>query len=307
MKQMKTALILALGITLCSFAKRTPTPTWIEVEKAVAEVEHFDLIGEYVSNDGKTAVQANLLKDGQFLVATYPEGLPGKGWNKNDGLKSELLPAEELKTRLATYTKTVRTSPTLGEKAPDNAILKFPDDLTNIKDGIMHAGGQTQKELGSFKMHLEFFMPLKPERNLSSQDRGNSGIYIFNNYEIQIMDAFALDYENPENNANQIDSLNTQWCGCIYKMKRADINMTFPPLTWQSYDIEFIAPVFEGQTKVKNARLTVFHNGVKTHDDFELKSGTGNGAKKPQLAKGPVYFQNHGNPVMFRNVWAVEL
>ena len=83
--------------------------------------------------------------------------------------------------------------------------------------------------------------------------------------------------------------------------------MTYPPLRWQTYDIDFQSPEFDGDKKVKNARITLYHNGVKVHDNVELKTGTGNVAKKPQLAKGPVFFQSHGNPVMYRNVWATEL
>jgi hypothetical protein len=144
-------------------------------------------------------------------------------------------------------------------------------------------------------------------RSLSNQDRGNSGIYIFNNYEIQIIDSFGLDYEHPENNAIELESENTQWCGCLYKMKRPDMNMCFPPLRWQTFDIDFQAPEFEGSTKVRNARITVRHNGVLIHDDVELETGTGAGAKRQQLAEGPLFFQSHGTPIRFRNVWAAEL
>jgi len=181
----------------------------------------------------------------------------------------------------------------------------MPDGFSNVKNGILWAGGSTKKNVGSFKMHIEFMLPFKPSRNPSNQDRGNSGIYIFNNYEIQVIDSFALDFKS-ENNAIKLESINKQWCGCFYKMKLADTNMAFPPLTWQTYDIEFSAPVLENGVKVKNARITVFHNGIKIHDNFELVTGTGNGAKRKQLAKGPIYFQNHGNPTMFRNVWIVN-
>ncbi len=304
----KITLLAALAVSISSFSADLPfTPVWNDAETAAKEVEHFDLIGEYVSSDGKTAVQANILNNGQFLVATYNGGLPGAGWDQS-AIQSELMDAAGLKTKLNGYRKTVRTSPTIGEKIPDNAFLKMPGDFTNIReDGYMLAGGKTTKDIGSFKMHLEFFMPLKPGRNLSSQDRGNSGIYIFNNYEVQIIDSFALDYENPENNANKLESVNKQWCGSLYKMKLPDVNMTLPPLQWQTYDIEFTAPVLDDETKVKNARITVYHNGVKIHDDFELETGTGIGATRKPLAKGPIFFQNHGNPVLFRNVWAVEL
>ncbi|MBF0199371.1 MAG: DUF1080 domain-containing protein, partial [Planctomycetes bacterium] len=98
-----------------------------------------------------------------------------------------------------------------------------------------------------------------------------------------------------------------QWCGSLYKTKLPAVNMCFPPLSWQTYDIDFIAPVFDGKKKIKNARITVYHNGVLIHKDYELLKGTGNGAKRKQLSEGPVLFQNHGTPVPFRNVWAAKL
>ena len=197
------------------------------------------------------------------------------------------------------------TSPTMGKKAPANAIT-MPDGFTNVKeDGLLWAGGKTKKDVSSFKLHLEFRLPYKPHRNPSNQDKGNSGIYIYNNYEVQVLDSFGLDYS-----ANEFpiktESKPFQWCGCLYKMKMADLNMSLPALTWQTYDIEFTAPVFEGEKKVKNAILTVYHNGVKIHDKVELKTGTGAGAKRKQLAKGPIIFQDHQNPTAYRNVWIVE-
>jgi hypothetical protein len=147
---------------------------------------------------------------------------------------------------------------------------------------------------------------LKPGANPSSQQRGNSGIYIFNNYEIQILDSFALDL-NEQNNAVKTESNADRWCGSIYKKTAPDLNMCYPPLRWQTYDIDFTAPEFEGDRKVKNARITVHHNGVLIQDDIELETGTGTGARRRQAARGPVFFQNHNNPVLFRNVWAAEL
>ena len=98
-----------------------------------------------------------------------------------------------------------------------------------------------------------------------------------------------------------------QWCGCLYKFKVADTNMCLPPLVWQTYDIHFTAPRFDdaGQ-KTANTRITVYHNGVKIHDDVELKIGTGAGGGKREVAKGPIQLQGHGNPVAYRNIWLVE-
>jgi hypothetical protein len=304
---MNKQLIAALLITLPVLAaKRAPAPAWTGEATAAKDVEHYSLIGEYVSKERGTALQANLLHDEKFLVAIYQNGLPGEGWDQSK-VDSRLLSPAELQALLMDCTKVERRSPSLGKPVPENAILVFPDDFTKVADGLMQAGGQTKKDLGSFRMHIEFMLPLKPGRNPSNQDRGNSGVYIFNNYELQIIDSFALDYRNPGNNAIEVKSANKQWCGSLYKQKLPDVNMCYPPLRWQTYDIDFVAPVFEGDEKVRNARITVRHNGVLIHDDYELKTGTGNGAKREQLAKGPICFQDHKNPVVFRNIWATEL
>jgi hypothetical protein len=304
MKPIYLTVVLSAALSTV-VAKPAPVPVYSDVDSATEAVAEFPMVGEFISRDGKTAIQANLLKDGDFLVATYQGGLPGDGWDKT-AIKSEKLNPEMLQALLKGYTKAERKSPTLGKPVPTNAILRFPDDLTNIKDGLLLAGGKTAKDLGSFHMHLEFMQPFKPGRNPSSQDRGNSGIYIFNNYEIQVIDSFGLDL-NSENNAIELESINKQWCGALYKMKLPDVHMAYPPLRWQTYDIDFQAPEFHGDTKVKNARITVAHNGVTIHDDVELKTGTGAGAKRKQLAEGPILFQGHGNPVVYRNVWATEL
>ena len=302
MRKLMFSTLIGCLLLQANSAPKEKVPTWTDAEVATKENSSFALQGEYVK--GSEAIQAAAMKGGKFLVSTYQGGLPGAGWDKSK-IKSELLNTAQLKSKIAGFSKKVRVSPTLGKPAPDNAIMKMPNGFENVKDGILMAGGKTKKDVGSFKMHVEFMLPYKPDRAPSNQDRGNSGVYIFNNYEIQVLDSFALDF-NSENNAIPMESLNKQWCGCFYKMKLADTNMAFPPLTWQTYDIDFTAPVFENGKKVKNARITVFHNGVKIHDDFEFKTGTGAGAKRKQLAKGPIFFQNHGNPTMFRNVWIVE-
>ncbi|MDF7825648.1 DUF1080 domain-containing protein [Pontiellaceae bacterium B12227] len=306
MKKLLIFPLVAAVVSASGAPKKTPAPSYATVEAATKAHADFPMVGEYVSNDGKTAFQANMLPDGTFLVARYTGGLPGAGWDKS-AIDSSIKTTDQLKATVKDFQKVERTSPTLGKPQPADAILKFPADFTNVKDGILLGGGVTKKELSSFRLHLEFMMPFKPGRNLSNQDRGNSGIYIFNNYEVQVMDSFGLDFEHPENNANKIESKNNQWCGSLYKAKLPDVNMTFPPLQWQTYDIDFTAPVFDGKKKIKNARVTVRHNGVLIHDDYELLSGTGNGAKKPQLAEGPLFFQAHGNQVMYRNIWATEL
>jgi hypothetical protein len=128
---------------------------------------------------------------------------------------------------------------------------------------------------------------------------------VFNNYEVQVLDSFGLDFDT-ENNAVETESLNSQWCGSFYKVKTPDVPMAFPPLQWQTYDIDFTAPRFKDGEKVKNARFTIRHNGVLIHDDVELLTGTGAGGKRPEKAEGTILFQEHGNPASYRNIWMIK-
>lgn len=302
-----TLLLFTLLTVLSGHAKETDKrkiPTWTDAVAATKEHAQFKWIGEYKKKNGKLFYQVTSLDDGQYLITSYTGGFPGRGWDKTTATSSVVDQASLEKTLTQTE-KVDYQSPSMGKKAPQNATLTMPEGFTNVENGLLLAGGNTRKDVGSFKMHLEFMLPYKPTRNPSHQDKGNSGIYIYNNYEIQVLDTFALDYTTKQHPI-KLHSKMTQWCGCLYKTKMADVNMCLPPLVWQTYDIEFTAPVFEDGKKIKNAIITVFHNGVKIHDKVELKSGTGAGAKRKQLARGPIIFQNHGNPTVYRNVWIVE-
>jgi hypothetical protein len=139
-------------------------------------------------------------------------------------------------------------------------------------------------------LHIEFRTPFKPAGR--GQDRGNSGVYVQGRYECQVLDSFGLEGENNE-------------CGGIYSIARPKVNACFPPLSWQTYDIDFTAAQYEGDKKIKNARVTIRHNGIVIHDNLELPKGTP--GKNPE-GPGPdvIYLQGHGNPVAYRNIWVVK-
>ena len=82
--------------------------------------------------------------------------------------------------------------------------------------------------------------------------------------------------------------------------------MCYPPLTWQTYDVDFTAAKFKDGKKVANALMTVRHNGVVIHDKTVCDHSTTASPMREGPQPGPVFFQNHGNPVRFRNVWVVE-
>jgi hypothetical protein len=126
------------------------------------------------------------------------------------------------------------------------------------------------------------------------QERGNSGVYVQGRFEVQVLDSFALEAKDNE-------------CGGIYSVGPPKQLLCFPPLAWQTYDIDFQAARYDASgKKVKHARMTVKHNGVLIHDDQEVDHDT---TARPN-PEGPsaegVFFQNHGCPVRYRNVWVVE-
>ena len=155
---------------------------------------------------------------------------------------------------------------------------------------------RTAQAFGSVQLHVEWRTP--KEVVSSSQGRGNSGVFLMGRYEIQILDSF----ENPSYADGQAAAMYGQYPPMVNACRR--------PGEWQSYDIVFRAPVFNDKELVRPARVTVFQNGVLVH---HARSFIGQAAHRevatyqPHDAKGPLKFQDHGNPVQFRNVWLREL
>ncbi|MBT3596915.1 MAG: DUF1080 domain-containing protein [Verrucomicrobia bacterium] len=307
----RTAVIigsLAILLNAGMIAPQAAGPIWTDPAKASAENPDFSLQGEYIQA-GK-AFQVIALGKGQFHVSVYNGGLPGVGWDRSS-IGQIRGNTEEIKALTQHAHRVTRQSPRMGAKPPANATILFDGtsadawDHGKLSDGLLESGTQTKQSFGDFELHIEFRLPFKPETTPGSQDRGNSGIYSFNRYETQVLDSFGLDLDiNSWKEKPQSDP--KQWCGCLYKFKLADTNMCFPPLTWQTYDIHFTAPRFEGDKKTRNARITVIHNGIKIHDDVELPKGTGAGGSRKEIARGPIVLQGHGNPVRYRNIWIVE-
>ena len=130
--------------------------------------------------------------------------------------------------------------------------------------------------------------------NERGQGRANSGFYSQGRYEVQILDSFGLTGENNE-------------CGGIYSIKKPDVNMCFPPLTWQTYDVDFTAAKYDASgKKTADARITVKQNGVVIHDNVALPKATPAAPVAEGPEPGPIYLQDHGNPIRFRNIWVEE-
>ncbi|SCG65637.1 family 16 glycoside hydrolase [Micromonospora rifamycinica] len=153
---------------------------------------------------------------------------------------------------------------------------------------------RTVQAFGDFRLHVEFNLPLYPPE-VTGQQRANSGVYLQDRYEIQVLDSFGVD--PPQNND----------AAAIYTQKAPDVNAARPPQTWQTYDIEYRQARYDAAgVKVANPRVTVVWNGVTVHDDVEILGPTG-GSRPEGPAAGAIRLQDHGNPVRYRNIWIKPL
>jgi len=155
----------------------------------------------------------------------------------------------------------------------------------------------TKKEFGDCQLHIEWSAPVPPTGK--DQGRGNSGVFLMNTYEIQVLDCY-------ENNT-YADGMT----GAVYGQHPPLVNACRPPGKWQTYDIIFHRPHFGKDGKVKRAaRMTVFLNGILIQDNVKLTGPTAWKKRPPYQAhadKLPLSLQDHGNPVRFRNIWVREL
>jgi hypothetical protein len=202
------------------------------------------------------------------------------------------------------FEKQTRKSSTLGMKPPQGAIVLFDGSnkdewkggRLDPKTRVLNTDGSdisTKRKFSNYKAHVEFLLPFKPEAR--GQERGNSGFYQVDQYEVQILDSFGLDGKDNE-------------CGGIYTRIAPKVNMCLPPLQWQTYDVDFSNAVVDGSgKKVGNARITLKHNGVVVIDNVEIAGKTGGARDEPEGTPGVLRLQGHGNPLQFRNIWIVEM
>jgi len=209
------------------------------------------------------------------------------------------------------------STPSEQGKAPSDAIVLFDGtDLSQwtdtkgnptkwiMGDGYMECvkgSGyiQSKRQFGSCQLHVEFATPATVKG--SSQGRGNSGVFLMGQYEVQVLDS----YDNRTYPDGQ--------CVALYGRAVPLVNACRKPGEWQSYDIIFHRPTFKGNKAVRKPTFTILHNGVLVHDHVGLQGGTGwKGPHaisdfKPHDDKGPISLQDHGNPVRYRNIWIREL
>ena len=168
---------------------------------------------------------------------------------------------------------------------------------TNLKDPKNNQYLVSKEEFGDVQVHVEWSEPVPAHG--SSQDRGNSGVFLMNKFEVQVLD----NYNNPTYPDGQ--------CSAIYGQYPPQVNVCRPPGEWQTYDIVFHRPRIESGKVIAPAYLTVLQNGVLTQDHQRVEGPSGHmivaDYSKKISEKGPLALQYHNNPVRFRNIWVRPL
>jgi len=179
-------------------------------------------------------------------------------------------------------------------QATDGSAVSWP-----MSDGVLQTGKgfiRTRAEFADMQLHVEFATPTEVKGN--SQERGNSGVFLAGVFEIQVLDSF----DNPTYADGQ--------AAAMYGQFPPLVNASRKPGEWQSYDISFTAPTFNGPDLVAPAVVTVFHNGVLVHNARPFWGPTAHRRIDPYVpsnARGAIGLQDHGNPVRYRNIWVREL
>jgi hypothetical protein len=319
---------LALGATLIPIMACTLSAAHKEIfrlEEAKADPD-FAVQGEYLGQgalpdraEDKVGAQVVARGNGKFEVFVLAGGLPGEGWKRGDprlhaegrregdavvirgdklqGVLADgkLTLADPKGDRKVELKRVERKSPTLGAKPPEGAVVAFDGSGVDYFPGgkmtdekTLLSGTLSKAQFNDYHLHLEFRLTWMPEA--LGQARSNSGVYLHNCYEIQVLDSFGLEGRDNE-------------CGGLYSIRAPDINMCYPPMVWQTYDIDFTAPKFDRQgKKVKDARMTVRQNGVAIHDHLDVPRSNPGGQDEGPGPRG-IQLQGHGCHVQYRNIW----
>jgi len=140
-------------------------------------------------------------------------------------------------------------------------------------------------------VHVEYKTPMLGA-GVTGQERGNSGVYLKGSYEMQVLDSFGRPPE--------IDG-----AGSLYGIRAPLVNSCFAEEMWNTYEIDFTAPSYDGSgNKLSNARVTAHLNGELVQDDTEAPAAT-DPAHPEAAGPGPLMLQEHQNSVAFRNIWVV--
>jgi len=302
----------------------------------------FTVQGEYVgaiSEDGKTqkyGVRVGITQNlSEFKAIAYRGGLPGAGWEKKfsadknkrlvewtgqtkDGstvfpkfLRGSAVVRDGVMTvvgpngdTIGELKRVIRQSPTLGAKPPPGAVVLFdgsglghflPPRAKMTDDKLLMVGARTKQSFTDFLLHLEFRVPYL-------RSPGHSAVFLQNSYHLAVAGrSFGAGAHSDLG------------CGGIRWVRAPDENMCLPPLTWQTFDVDYTAARFGVDGKiVQKPIVTVRQNGVLIHDRVELPDMTpfyrGGGTDPLSPQGGPLQFQSHADDrhYVYRNIWVLE-
>jgi hypothetical protein len=241
-----------------------------------------------------------------FLLAQAKKGPPSVGYEDTPFIQGQKWRVHDIKRP---HPRVIQAGP-----PPSDAVVLFDGkDLSKwmmqSRDGKVEPPGWkvekgyfevvrgtghlvTKDTFGDCQLHVEWATP--GAVHSSSQERGNSGVLLMSRYEIQVLDSFQ--------NVTYADGQ----AAAIYGQFPPLVNASRGPGQWQTYDIVFEAPRFEGEKLVKPAYATVFHNGVVVHHRQEMLGPMKHRVTtsySPHAAAEPLMLQNHGDPVRYRNIW----
>ena len=247
---------------------------------------------------------------GVFEVEAAGGALTFQGAGLRGEVRGDVIKGGRGETARFELKKEFRPSPTLGLEPPKGATMLFNGSGLDawetskgweVLDGAMMVTPkgdyiQSKQTFGDLGMHIEFRNSFMPKAR--GQQRSNSGVFLQDLYEVQVLDSYGLEGYYDE-------------CGALYKVAAPMVNACAPPLQWQTYDIEYRAPRYDSAGNLKaNARITVQHNGKLIHNDQELWWITAWTEEErlgpPPVKPGHIRIQSHGNYVQFRNIWVVD-
>lgn len=284
----------------------------------------FEIQGEYVGKlrsaagaESDIAAQIVAERDGIFRVVFFPGGLPGAGWTGAGKSEAEAEMSGGFARLIGEYTGTIdgdslnaakspdatfalakreRISPTMGLKPPPEATILFDgSSIVAWTNASMDSAGNfaplereatTLKRFSDFSLHLEYRVPFLP--HLVGQSRANSGLRLITDKvifaEMQILDSFGGEP-------------GTEDCGGIEGRFPPLVMAAFPPMAWQTLDVQMTSPPPTDTTDVGGAKLTIWHNGIMIHP----------GRKMDYWGSWvTIGLQNLSAPGAFRNIWVVE-
>lgn len=302
-------------------------PSMLIKQESLPILLQGEYIGSISSWGGNWGGQIIVGKNSSYELSLMKGGLPGDGYEGNSpARKIQFLidsngDTKELSmldfsvsikngsldildsggNKLGSLSKVTRASTTLGTKPPANAVILFSSGGINNfegssvdETGLLLGGGRSKEQFGDFHLHIEFLVSFLPDK--TGQSRANSGIFLPNGLELQILDSFGLPGDNRD-------------CGSILtstnfgqQLAQPLQNVSLPPLTWQTFDIDYTAAKFSSSgIREGNARISILHNGYSIHSNLELPEQPSEKAR----SFGSIGLQMR-DKVTFRNIWAVK-